>query len=192
MPAAERETPEPRQTGYTYADILKEDESGRYELLDGEAFMMAPPSRMHQEILGELFTQLHNFLKGKPCKVYPAPFGVRLFPKKDNSDNTFFEPDITVVCDHSKLDDQGCNGAPDMVIEILSPSTARYDLLYKLNKYIQAGVQEYWIIDPQDKILHVYTLEQGYYKISNYNPDDTVPVTVLPGCLIDLSAVFAE
>jgi hypothetical protein len=97
--------------------------------------MMAPPARIHQKVSGALFNKLYNFLEGKPCEAYYAPFGVRLFPKADNSDDTFFEPDIVVVCDASKLDERGCNGAPDLVVEILSPSTMKNDLLYKLNKY---------------------------------------------------------
>ncbi|MDR1970715.1 MAG: Uma2 family endonuclease [Treponema sp.] len=178
---------------HTYADILAWDETGRYELLDGNAYMMAPPSRMHQGVLGGLFSQLYDFLKGKPCKVYPAPFGVRLFPREDNSDTTFFEPDISVICDSSKLDDQGCKGAPDLVVEILSPSTASYDLVYKLNKYLQAGVREYWAVAPEEKTVQVYIRDPGgIYKLGiyEYASVDTVPVTILPGCVIDLKAVF--
>jgi Uma2 family endonuclease len=177
---------------YTYADILTWDENERYELLDGEAYMMSSPNRMHQKILGVLFNELYNFLKGKPCEVYPAPFGVRLFPKKDNSDDTYFEPAISVICDHSKLDDKGCNGAPDLVIEILSPSTSKYDLLYKLNKYMLAKVREYWVVDPENKELQVYTLEQDRHIFSVYDADAVVPVAVLPGFSIDLKTVFTE
>ncbi|MDR1899478.1 MAG: Uma2 family endonuclease [Treponema sp.] len=174
---------------YTYADLLTWDE--RYELLDGEAFMMAPPSRAHQKVLGELFAQFHAFLKGKPCEVYPAPFGVRLFPQEDNGDDTYFEPDISVICDPAKLDDRGCRGAPDLVIEVLSPSNAKYDLLYKLNKYRQGGVREYWVIDPEDKLLNVYIFGQETYTVSTHEEGETVPVHILPGCLIDLKAVFS-
>ncbi|MDR0878887.1 MAG: Uma2 family endonuclease [Treponema sp.] len=188
MPLAEKQENE----RYTYADILSWDESERYELLDGEAYMMSSPNRKHQEMLGEIFAQFHFFLKDKPCKVYPAPFGVRLFPKEDNSDDTYFEPDISVICDSSKLDDKGCYGAPDLVIEILSPSTAKYDLLYKLNKYMDAKVREYWVVDPENKKLQVYTLEQDRHIFSLYDADDTAPVMVLPGCSIDLKPVFAD
>jgi Uma2 family endonuclease len=180
------------ETRYTYADVLTWDEGDRYELLDGEAFMMASPGRIHQKILGELFVQLHNFLKGKPCEVYPAPFGVRLFPREDNSDDTFFEPDITVVCDPSKLDDRGCNGAPDMVVEILSPSTAKFDLVDKMKKYRLAGVRECWFVDPEEKIVQVHLMTGRDHTLAFYERADTAPVTILPGCLIDLAAVFAE
>jgi Uma2 family endonuclease len=175
---------------YTYADVLAWDEGERYELFDGEAFLMAPPNRIHQEILMELSAQLHAFCKGTACRVYPAPFGVRLFPREDNGDDTFFEPDITVVCDPAKLDDQGCRGVPDMVVEILSPSTARHDFLYKFNTYRRAGVREYWIVNPDEKILQTYILDGDAYKVSGYDAGDTVPVTVLPGCSIDLATVF--
>jgi Uma2 family endonuclease len=177
---------------YTYADLQTWDDGKRYELIDGTAYEMASPNRLHQEIHRETFGQLYNFLKGKPCKMYPAPFEVRLFPQKDDGDDTYVEPDIIVVCDHSKLDDRGCKGAPDLIIEILSPSTASMDAVYKLNKYQKAKVREYWIIDPDNKILLRYTLENEIYSLSQYEFDKPVPVTVLPGCAIDLSTAYSE
>jgi Uma2 family endonuclease len=176
---------------YTYADILEWDEGERCELIDGELVMLAAPSRVHQEVLGEIFSQIHGFLKGKPCKVYPAPFGVRLFPKEDNSDDVFFEPDITVVCDPAKLDDRGCNGAPDLVVEILSPSTIKNDLLYKLNKYREAGVREYWIADPEGKTLSANVLEQGRYILTEYGADAEAGSAVLSPFRLELKSVFA-
>jgi Uma2 family endonuclease len=127
-------------------------------------------------------------LKGKPCKVYAAPFSVRLFPAADLSDDTVVEPDIVVVCDSRKLDDRGCNGAPDLIIEILSPSTTRHDKILKFRKYREAGVREYWVLSPEEKNFVVYILKNGEYAASAY--DDTVPVAVLPGCEIDLKTVF--
>jgi Uma2 family endonuclease len=175
---------------YTYADYLEWDEDERYEIIDGEAYMMAAPSRIHQEISGNLYYALRSFLEDKPCKVYSAPFSVRLFPQEDGSDDTVVEPDITVVCDPSKLDDQGCNGAPDFVIEIISPSTARQDRIVKFNKYREAGVREYWIADPEEKVVSAYLLKDGHYIAVNY--DVTAPVTILPGCMIDLTTIFAN
>jgi Uma2 family endonuclease len=177
---------------YTYADFLEWDESLRAEIIDGEVYMMAPPVRAHQEISGEMYGQFWAFLKGKPCKVYPAPFGVRLFPKEDLSDDTVVEPDIVVVCDHSKLDDRGCNGAPDLVIEILSPSNPSHDRLVKFRKYLAAGVREYWIVDPEQKIVEVHILDAGRYITTVYGAGDEVPVSVLPGCIITLRDVFAQ
>jgi Uma2 family endonuclease len=176
---------------YTYADLLTWEDGKRYELIDGTAYEMASPNRLHQEIHRETFGQLYDFLKGKKCKVYSAPFEVRLFPQKDNGDDTYFEPDIVVVCDSSKLDDQGCKGAPDLIIEILSPSTASVDTIYKLNKYMKAKVREYWIIDPDNKILFRYTLENETYSLSQFEFDKPVPVVILPGCAIDLDAAYS-
>jgi Uma2 family endonuclease len=186
MPLAKEET------YYTYADYLEWDEGVRCEIIDGEALMMAPLSRMHQGISGELFFKIKSFLVGKPCKVYPAPFAVRLNPKEDNRDDTVLEPDITVICDPSKLDDRGCNGAPDLVVEILSPSTARHDRIVKFRKYQAAGVREYWIVDPDTKSVQVFILNDGQYIASTYDDTDTAPISVLPGCEIKLADVFAE
>ena len=176
----------------TYADLLELDENVRAELHDGELVMMSPPVTKHQAILAELVIQIGNFLKGKKCKVFPAPFGVRLFPKKDKSDKTVFEPDIVVVCDREKLDEKGCNGAPDFVIEIVSPSSAKYDRIYKLRKYQKAGVREYWIVDPETNSVQVYILENGRYLVSAYDETEKAPISVLEGCVIDLTTVFAE
>ncbi|MDR3338116.1 MAG: Uma2 family endonuclease [Treponema sp.] len=184
MPAVAEE-----KSYYTYADVLEWDESVRAEIIDGELYMMAPASIGHQEISGELYGQLWSFLKGKPCKVFAAP-GVRLFPRKDQSDNTMVIPDIAVVCDRSKLEKQSCNGAPDLVIEILSPSNARHDTFLKFHKYLEAGVREYWIVDPEEKIVQVHILDNGRYVTNMYNDKGQVPVSVLPGCVIDLPAVF--
>lgn len=181
---------------YTFADVLTWDEDDRIEIINGEAFMMAPPSRVHQEISFEIGRQLGNYLEGKRCKVYPAPFGVRLFEKEgDGPDDvdTMVEPDLSVICDHSKLDDHGCKGAPDLVIEILSPSTRRHDRLVKLDLYQRAGVREYWIVDPEYKSVQVFTQDGGFLKIrEDYGREEVARVNVLEGCFIDLGKVFPE
>ena len=181
---------------YTFADVLTWDEKDRIEIINGEAFMMAPPSRIHQEILTALFGQLYDYLKGKKCKVYPAPFGVRLFEEDGDYPedvDTMVEPDISVVCDPGKLDDSGCKGAPDLIIEILSRSTQRHGRLTKFNLYQRAGVQEYWIVDPDSKSVQTFTLEKGYYTAKDFGTaSDKVKVEVLEECVIDLSAVFSE
>jgi Uma2 family endonuclease len=176
---------------YTYADILKFDEGARAELADGELYMMAPPLTEHQGILMELAYRIRQFLEGKPCKVFPAPFGVHLNPQ-DDEDHTFFEPDITVICDQSKIREQGCFGAPDMVVEIISPSTASRDRVLKFRRYQEAGVREYWIVDPDAKIVQACLLENGRYMVTGYDADDTVPVSILSGCKINLKDVFGE
>ncbi|MDR2478085.1 MAG: Uma2 family endonuclease [Treponema sp.] len=177
---------------YTYANFLEWDESVRAEIVDGEFVMMSPPLRSHQRASMELSYQIRDYLEGKPCKVYAAPFAVRLSPKEDHSDDTVLEPDIVVVCDSAKLDDRGCNGPPDFVVEIVSPSTAKYDRITKFRKYQIAGVREYWIVDSDAKTVQVCILENGRYVMSMYDETETAPIAVLPGCEIDLAAVFAE
>ncbi|MDR1565803.1 MAG: Uma2 family endonuclease [Treponema sp.] len=175
---------------YTYADILEMDEKTRAEIIDGEIFMMAPPTSYHQAISGEFFAQLHQFLKGKSCKVYAAPFGVRLFPRTDLGDDTFLEPDIVVICDPSKIKKAGCEGAPDMVIEILSPSNTRHEMLLKFRKFLAAGVKEYWIVDGDEKSVEIHILEHGRYATSIAGEEEEVPVSVLPGCTIKLGELW--
>lgn len=181
---------------YTFADVLAWDESERVEIINGEAFMMAPPSRIHQEISVAIAAQLYNYLEGKRCKVYSAPFVVRLFEEDGNNPedvDTMVEPDISVVCDPGKLDDHGCKGAPDLIIEILSRSTRRYDRMTKFELYRQAGVREYWIVDPDSKDVQSFVLEGGRYFVKGYGTaEDKMKVDVLEDCIIDLSAVFAE
>lgn len=186
-----------KQEHYTFADFLTWDESERAEIINGGMFLMTTPSRIHQKISFEISRQLGNFLVGKPCEVYPAPFGVRLFEQDgmhpENVD-TVIEPDISVVCDKSKLDQYGCKGAPDMVVEVLSPSSLRHDRLVKLNLYQRAGVREYWIADPQNKAVQVFLPdENGFMRIfEEYGQNDVAKVNVLDGCFLDLSKVFSE
>ena len=174
---------------YTYADYLKWDDDVRRELINGVPYAMAAPSRIHQEILLELSYQLRGFLKGKLCKVFPAPFDVRLNAKGDG-DDTVVQPDISVICDRNKLDDKGCNGAPDLIIEILSESNARYDKLTKFNKYLEAGVREYWIVEPINRIVNVHTLSISSYTTKIYDDNGIINVGILDGCQIDLRTVF--
>ena len=176
------------KTGYTYDDYMSWDEDVRCEIIDGAVYMMAPPKTVHQELLGGIYAHFHSFLKSKPCKVYPAPFGVRLNSKKKN--NTVVEPDITIVCDESKIDKDGCNGAPDLIAEILSPSNKRHDTLLKFNLYMEAGVREYWIVDPEEKTVAVYILDNGRYVSNAYGDTDRIAVHVLPGCEIDMKEIF--
>ena len=179
---------------YTFADCLTWSENERIEIINGEAVMMAPPTRIHQEILMELSRQLANFLEGKKCKVYPAPFAVRLFEKDGDTPedvDTMVVPDISVVCDHDKLDKHGCKGAPDLVVEILSPSTQRHDRLVKLDLYQRAGVREYWIVDPDSSTVQVFMLKDGYlHPHEVYSEKDIAKVNVLDGCFIELSKMF--
>ena len=146
--------------------------------------------RFHQSISGNLIVQLGKFLRGKPYEVYAAPIGVRLNAEK--KDDTVLQPDIVVVCDKSKLDDDGIIGAPDMVVEITSPSTARRDRFIKLLEYQKAGVREYWIVDPDTRTVSVHVLANGVYTIAAYGDEGTAPVRVLEGCEISLPGLFEE
>ena len=183
---------------YTFADVLTWPDNERAEIINGEPVMMAPPpSRVHQEISFEISRQIGNYLDGKRCKVYPAPFGVRLFEQDGDSPedvDTMVEPDISIVCDPSKLDDHGCKGAPDMVVEVLSPSTQRHDQLVKLGLYQRARVREYWIVDPMNKTTRVMLLDAGgtlqLHEV--YVRKGVAKVNVLDGCFIELSKVFPE
>lgn len=181
---------------YTLADALTWDESERIELIYGNPYMMAPPVRRHQEISGELFGQFRDYLRGKKCKVYAAPFAVRPFERDGDPPeavDTMVEPDISVICDMSRLDDIGCKGAPDLVVEILSPTTQRHDRVTKFNLYQQAGVQEYWIVDPAGKSVQVFVLDGGHYVAKDFGTaKDTIKVNVLEDCATDLSQVFLE
>lgn len=182
---------------YTFADVISWDGKERMEIINGEAFMLAAPSSVHQEISMEISRQLANFLEGKRCRVYAAPFDVRLFEPDGEAPedvDTVVEPDISVVCDKSKIDIRGCKGAPDLVIEILSPSTQRHDQLVKLNLYQRAGVQEYWIVDPENRTVRVMIQAgDGIFRTHEiYKREDVAKVNVLDGCFIELSRVFSE
>ncbi len=187
--------PLPQENRYTLADAMDWDEQERIELIDGYPLMMAPPNRAHQDAVMELSAQLHAYLKGKKCRVYPAPFAVRPFERKGDRPeyvDTLVEPDISVICDPSKLDDIGCAGAPDLVMEILSPSTERHDRFTKFNIYQRAGVREYWIVDPAARTAQVFVLEDGRYAARDFGgAEDRLRVNVLEDCVIDLSQVFA-
>ena len=175
---------------YTYSDYVSWDDDIRYELINGIAYMLAAPSQTHQTICSELHLQIGNFLKGKPCKVFFAPFDVRL--NAADGDDIVVQPDLLVVCDMSKLDGKACVGAPDMIIEVISPSTARQDRLVKLQIYQKAGVREYWIVDVETKTVQVFTLKNGEYTVQAYADTDAAPVHVLEDCTLNLPEVFAE
>ena len=170
---------------YTTEDIFALPEGRRAELIDGQIYMMAPPNRRHQEISFFLSRKIADFIdaKGGPCRVYPAPFAVFL-----NQDNrNYVEPDISVICDIGKLDDKGCNGAPDWVIEIVSPSSRRMDYHAKLFKYRTAGVREYWIVDPEKNRILAYNFETE--DIGDYTFQDSVKAGIYDDFQIDFSAI---
>jgi len=169
---------------YTIEDILNLPDGQRAELIDGQMYMVAPPNRKHQEILHFLDRTIGNYMEDNngDCKIYPAPFSVYLF----NDDKIYLEPDITVICDRDKLDDAGCKGAPDWIIEIVSPSSKRMDYYNKLFKYRTAGVREYWIVDPLNNIITVHFFEDEKSP-HQYSFSDTVKVNIYDDLEIDFS-----
>lgn len=182
---------------YTYADYLTWFDEVRRELFDGFIKMMCPaPNLKHQVVSSNVNGIFWQYLRGKKCKVLCAPSDVRLPKKKDEKSDkqiyTVVQPDVFVVCDPSKLDERGCLGAPDLIIEIVSPKNAKRDVVEKKKLYEEHGVNEYWIVQPQDEMLSVFNLDsQGKYQLINiYAGDDKVKVNCLPDFYVDLTEVF--
>lgn len=173
---------------HTFADYLSWPEEVRYELIDGVAYLMAPaPALDHQDVAGEIYRQLANALQGKSCRAFMAPVDVRL-PRADEADeriDTVVQPDVLVVCDPTKLDRRGVRGAPDFVVEVLSPSTASHDHLLKRRTYERAGVREYWLVHPTDRLLTCYRLAEARYgEPAMQELAGETPIGVLPGVAI--------
>jgi Uma2 family endonuclease len=179
-----------KQEYFTYEDYITWDTDERYELIDGVPYLMSPaPTRTHQSILVALTRKFANYLNDKSCNVYISPIDVRLNP--EGEDDTVVQPDLVVVCDESKEDEHGIVGAPDLVLEILSPYTASYDMGEKLDKYIESGVKEYWIVDPDSRSVRVYIRKEDLsFEINKYGSEATVPVAILSGLQIDMKEVF--
>ena len=183
-------------TLFTYADYRAWPDDERWELIDGEAYAMAGPGRAHQTVVGEMFRQIANHLVGKPCQPFVAPFDVRL-PRGNEADDdiaTVVQPDILVVCDPAKLDERGCRGAPDWVIEVLSPSTAAKDQIQKLAAYERAGVAEVWLVHPTDRVVTVYTLnaDRYYGKPAIHPTTGTLAPGLFPDLRIEWQPMFPE
>jgi Uma2 family endonuclease len=177
---------------YTYADYkaweLKPGE--RYELIRGAAYAMSAPNLPHQRISTALISEIGSFLKGKTCEVFAAPVDVRLFDEEDESDDTVVQPDLVVICDEEKKGYEGCRGVPELAVEILSPSNTAIEMERKLTLYREAGIPEYWVVDPKNKHVRVYRLHDGRYVMETCAASDTLESAVLPGLAIRLSAVF--
>lgn len=174
----------------TIEDIYALPEGERAELIDGHMYMMAPPNRRHQEVIGEMLVMIKEYIreKGGQCKPYVAPFAVFLNRGKNSKESDYVEPDISVVCDLSKLTDKGCEGAPDWVIEVVSLSSRRMDYLVKLLKYQKAGVREYWIVDDKKNRVTVYYFEKD--DMQEYSFQDNIPVGIYEGFTINLSGLL--
>jgi Uma2 family endonuclease len=181
---------------FTYSDYCTWPEGERWELIDGKVWNMSPaPSRRHQDVAGEVYVQIKTALRGRSCAVYLAPFDVRL-PRGDEADeriDTVVQPDLSVFCDLSRLDDRGARGAPDWVLEVLSPATALKDLTIKRDLYERHGVAEYWIVHPLDRVLTLYRRaapDQGFGPGQILAAAGVVVAEM--GVTIDWDQVFAE
>ncbi len=184
---------------YSYADYLTWQFAERVELIKGYLMKMAAPSRFHQQISSRLHIQIGSFLQGKKCQPFFAPFDVRLLNKNrstpDNNVYSVVQPDLCVVCDLDKLDERGCNGAPEWIIEILSPGNSKHDVATKYKLYEEAGVLEYWVVMPQQRLVNVFDLDtnaQKYQFRATYTEEDIAPSQTVEGLTIDLAKVFAE
>jgi len=178
----------PENKVYTIDDIYDLPEGTRAELIDGQIYYMAPPSSVHQEVSMELSTTINQYIKSKggPCKVYAAPFAVYI---KKHDDRFYVEPDISVVCDPDKINRKGCKGAPDWIIEIASPSNSGYDYITKLNLYQDAGVREYWIVNPKSQNILVYYFDETELSPQQYTFKDNVKVNIYNDFEIDFNQI---
>lgn len=180
---------------YTYADYLTWKIDGMVEIIKGKIFKMSPsPSDKHQLLSGNLYGEIFYFLKTRPCKVFHAPYDVRLTRTQNDSEvTTVVQPDICIICDQSKRDERGCNGAPDLIIEILSPATSRKDVRDKFDLYEESGVLEYWIVDPLDELVDVFVLQNNKYQLTKKHvADETVISQTIQGMKIDLKDIFKD
>ncbi|MCL2494194.1 MAG: Uma2 family endonuclease [Oscillospiraceae bacterium] len=181
---------EDRTNLYTYADYLTWDDGQRWELIYGRAYLMAAPGTEHQEISLALTYLMYPFFRDKPCKLIPAPYDVRLFPQEKDDDYISVQPDISVICNPDIIDEKCCKGAPTLVVEILSPSTASLDFTTKMDLYREAGVKEYWIVDPFSHVVHVYLL-QTHEKRRTWEIGETLSSPTFPGLEIPLRDIFS-
>lgn len=178
----------PQEKLYTTADIYDLPEGQRAELIDGQIYYMAPPNRRHQKISSQLHGKIWNYISSKngSCEVYSAPFAVFL----SEDDRNYVEPDISVICDPEKLTDRGCTGAPDWIIEIVSPSSRRMDYFVKLFKYRSSGVREYWIVDPDKKQIIAYDFIND--DMNQYTFADSVKVGIYEDLVIDFAEITKD
>ena len=181
---------------YTYRRYCEElDDGNRYEIIDGVPYLMVAPFRRHQRILGEIYGRLYNYLQGKPCEVFVAPFDVRLAIYDETGDDVIniVQPDVMVFCDENKHDEKGGIAAPDITIEILSPSTMQNDRYRKYNLYEKAGVREYWIVDGANKTVEIFVLENEKFTLRDFLlNEDIITSSVLESLKIKVSDIFAD
>ncbi len=177
---------------YSYSDYLMWQFQERVELIKGFIMKMSPaPSMSHQTVSQNLSGCFYVNFKRQSCRVFVAPFDVRLPIKTAKKDSTVVQPDICVICDEEKLDEKGCNGSPDLMVEIISPNNSKHDIHTKFNLYKEAGILEYWIIEPYDKILLVYTLKDNeYIGLPPQTEGENIKSPLFPDLQIALEDVF--
>lgn len=173
---------------WSYADYLAIESDERFEVEAGNLVCMASPSPQHQNISAQIAAILIGFLKGGRCRVYPD-LDTRLFPELDDDENFIYRPDVSVVCELKQIDNRGCNGAPTLTVEVISPSSATRDCMEKYNAYKKAGVKEYWIIDTMNKEVRLCVLPKGETIIFR---DGSFASVVFPGLEISLEEIFAD
>ncbi|MFY7733326.1 MAG: Uma2 family endonuclease [Bacteroidia bacterium] len=187
--------PDLSYVNYSYADYLKWTMDEMVEIIKGRVYKLSAPKRVHQTISIRISSKIFNLLEGQKCKVYSAPFDVRLPVKSRKNEDIFtvVQPDICVICDPTKLDDAGCIGAPDLIIEILSKGNNKKELQNKYEVYEESGVKEYWVIEPESQTMLVYTLVNGKYQPSKLlTLGDEIITPILPGFVLNLDEVFAN
>ncbi|ANE49034.1 hypothetical protein SY83_18980 [Paenibacillus swuensis] len=182
---------------YTYSEYLTWPDGERLEIIDGDLYAMTPaPSKLHQIILGNLHLMFGNYLKNKKCKTFLPPFDVRLAKpgESDKETSTVVQPDLSIICDPDKLDDRGCKGAPDLIVEIISPGSLKLDLTVKKRLYERFGVREYWIVYPQEGIVMIHELdEHGVYTDGEtYDREASIPVRIFQGFTVAAAELFAQ
>lgn len=185
-----------KQRNYTYEDLQNFEDEKRYELINGELYLMSSPTTLHQKIVGEIYAQLHNYLKGKKCQAFVSPLDVCLSgvknPKKEYN---VVQPDILVVCDENKITkNMGIQGAPDLIIEVLSPTSKKHDTFVKYNLYQYYGVKEYWIVDEEVGVIYQYIInEKNIYTLpKTYEITEDIKVNILKDCTISLKDIIGQ
>ncbi len=185
-----------QRKNYTYEDLQNFEDEKRYELINGELYLMSSPTTLHQKIVGEIYVQLHNYLKGKKCQAFVSPLDVCLSgvknPKKEYN---VVQPDILVVCDENKITkNMGIQGAPDLIIEVLSPTSKKHDTFVKYNLYQYYGVKEYWIVDEDVGVIYQYIInEKNIYTLpKTYEITENIKVNILKDCTISLKDIIEQ
>jgi Uma2 family endonuclease len=177
---------------YTYADYLLFQFQERIEIIKGRIFKMSPaPSSTHQRISQNINFGFYTFFKNQPCSIFTAPFDVLLPISSKKKETTIVQPDLCIICDETKINEKGCMGSPDLIVEILSPNSSKHDITTKFNLYEEAGVLEYWIIEPSEKIVLVYSLQNGkYIGLKPFSEEENVKSILFPNLEMPVATVF--